>query len=71
MGTNWGVLNIEAHSKVINFVIPVVFNKLRRVECMYWSNKTVFDVRDMYRNLLHKVQLHVSTLDNGHFQVVH
>ena len=29
------------------FAIPVVFNKLIRVERMYWSNKTVFDVRDM------------------------
>jgi len=30
------------------FVIPVVLNKLIRLECMYWSNKTVFDGRDMY-----------------------
>jgi len=25
-----------------------VFNKLTRVECMYLSNTTVFDGRDMY-----------------------
>ena len=27
----------------ISFVIPVVFNKLIRVQCMYLSNTTLFD----------------------------
>ena len=31
----------------IRFVIPVVFNKLTRVHCMYWSNRTLFDGRDI------------------------
>jgi len=29
----------------MGFVIPVVFNKLTRVECMYLSNTTLFDGR--------------------------
>ena len=33
---------------VIRFVIPVVFNKLTRVQCMYRSNTTVFDGRCLY-----------------------
>jgi len=37
---------------------------------MYLSNTTLFDGRDMDRNLLHK-ELHVSALDSGHLQVVH
>jgi len=36
---------------------------------MYLSNKTLFNGRDMRRNLLHKEQLYVSALDNGHLQV--
>jgi len=39
------------------------------LECIYLSNTTLFDGRDMYRNLLHKEQLHVSALDIGHLQV--
>jgi len=35
---------------------------------MYLSNTNLFDGKDMYRNLLHKEQLHVSALDNGHLQ---
>ena len=30
---------------IIRFVIPVVFNKLVRVECMYLSNTTLFGGR--------------------------
>ena len=36
---------------------------------MYLSNTTLFDGRYMYRNLLHKEQVHVSVVDNGHLQV--
>ena len=39
---------------------------------MYLSNPTLFDGRYIYiyiYNLLHKEQLHVSALDNGHPQV--
>jgi len=34
---------------IIRFVITVVFNKRIRVECMYLSNTTLFDGRNMYR----------------------
>jgi len=34
---------------IIRFVIPVVFNKLIRVECMFLSNITLFDGRGIYR----------------------
>jgi len=47
-----------------------VFNKLIRAERMYLSNTTLFVV-DVYIILIHKVQLLVSALDNGHLQVVH
>jgi len=30
------------------FVIPVVFNKLTILQCMYLSNKTLFDSRSVY-----------------------
>ena len=41
--------NTTANSlKIIRFVIPVVFNKLIRVECMYWSNTTLFDGTGIY-----------------------
>ena len=33
------------------------------------SNTNLFDGKDTYRYLLHKEQLHVSALDNGHLQV--
>ena len=33
---------------IIRFVIPVVFNKLIRVECMYLSNTTLFDGTGIY-----------------------
>jgi len=57
---------------LIRFVIPVVFNKLIRVECMSWSNTTLFySMVEVYLHLLTKVQLHVSALDNSHLQVVH
>jgi len=36
------------HVSLISFVIPVVFNKLIRVKCMYLSNKTSFDGRGIY-----------------------
>jgi len=36
---------------------------------MYLSDTTLFDGKNMYRNLPHKVQLHVSALGNGHLQV--
>ena len=50
-----------------------------RVECMFLSNTTyfLFDGRDFLFDgrgvltLLPKVQLHVSTFDNSHLQVVH
>ena len=45
--------------------------KLIRVQCMYLSTTTLFDGRGVYIAVLHKVQLHVSALDNGHLQVVH
>ena len=34
--------------RFIRFVIPVVFNKLTRVEFMYLSNTTLFDGRGIY-----------------------
>jgi len=34
--------------KIIRVVIPVVFNELIRMECMYWYNTTLFDVRGIY-----------------------
>jgi len=40
------------------------------LECMYLSNTTIFDGRNMYRNIQHKEQLHASALDSGHLQVV-
>ena len=56
----------------IRFVIPVMFNKLIRVECMFFSNTTSFYLMvEVYLHLLPKVQLHVSALDNSHLQVVH
>jgi len=45
-------------------------SQVTRVERMYLPNTTVFMV-EVYIVLLHKVQLHVSALDNGHLQVVH
>jgi len=33
----------------MRFVIPVMFNKLTRVECMYLSNINLFDGGNMYR----------------------
>ena len=38
----------ESKRHVIRFVIPVVFNKLTRVECMYLSNTTLFDDTGIY-----------------------
>jgi len=47
----------------IRFVIPVVSNKLIRVECMFLSNTTLFYFMvQVYLHLLPKVQLHVSAL---------
>ena len=54
----------------MRFVIPVVFNKLIRVECTFLCNTTLFDGGGVF-TLLFKVQLHVSALDNSHLQVVH
>ena len=64
--------NINIIVRIIRFVIPVVFNKLIGVECMFLSNTTLFYlIVEVYLYLLPKVQLHVSTLDNSHLQVVH
>jgi len=41
------------------------------VYVLYLSNITLFDGSGIYIVLLHKVQLHVSALDNDHLQVVH
>jgi len=38
------------------------------MQSVYWSNTTTFTGIIYF---LHKVQLHVSVLDNGHLQVVH
>jgi len=50
-----------------------VFLQTNRVECMSYSNTTLFYLMvEMYLHLLlHKLQLHVSSLDNSHLQVVH
>jgi hypothetical protein len=57
---------------IIKFVIPVVFNKLIRVECIFLSNTTLFYLMvEVYLHLLPKVQLHILALDNSHIQVVH
>ena len=37
---------------------------------MYFSNTALFNDRGIY-SILHKVQQHVSALDNGHLKVVH
>ena len=42
-----------------------------RLQCIYWSNTTLFGGGGVYVVLLHKVQLYVSALENGHLQVVH
>jgi len=51
----------------MRFVIPVVFYEITNVECVYLSNTIIFIVKYI-KYFLHKVQLHVSALDNGHLQ---
>ena len=41
------------------------------VECFYSSNTTIYIYSIYIKYFLHKVQLHVSALDNGHLQAVH
>jgi len=40
--------NRKYEIKIISFVIPIVFNKLTTVQCMYLSNTTIFDCRGIY-----------------------
>ena len=54
---------------IMRFVIPVVFYEITNIQCVYWSDTTLFIGKTKY--LLHKGQLHVSALDNGHLQVAH
>jgi len=61
---------MKHQDKIISFVIPIVFNKLIRVECMFLSNTTLYDGKGVF-TLLPKVQLHVSAVDSSHLQVVH
>ena len=43
---------------------------ITNVQCVYSSNISIFIARYI-KYFLHKVQLYVSGLDNGHLQVVH
>jgi len=54
---------------IMRFLIPVVFYEITNVDCFYSNNTTIIIGRKKY--FLHKVQLHVSALDNGHLQVAH
>jgi len=49
----------------MRFVFPVVFYEKTNIECVFSSSTTIF-IGIIY--CLHKVQLHVSALDNGHYQ---
>jgi len=47
---HWALLcavSLNLSNLIISFIIPVLFNKLIRVECMYLSNTTLFDGRDI------------------------
>jgi len=62
---------ITSTGTIISFVIPIVFIiNYNGVNLL--SNTTIWwrDVYILYY-LLHREQLHVSALDNGHLQVVH
>jgi len=63
-------LGIQRAMRVRRIILTFVVC-LTRVECMYLSNATLFGGKRYVDNKLHKVQLHVSALDNGHLQVVH
>jgi len=45
-----------------------VFYEITNIQGVYWSDTSVFIGRIYF---MHKVQLHVSALDNGHLQVIH
>jgi len=47
-----------------------MFETVANVECVYWSNTTIFIGR-IQSFFLRRVQLHVSVLCNGYLQVVH
>jgi len=59
IGFNWGDLTLQTYrtttvssqSVIIRFIIPIVFNKLIRVGCMYLSNATcVRQVHTLHSN---------------------
>jgi len=57
------------NSAILRFVMPVVFYEITNVDCVCTGLTQLYLLVE-YNVFLHKIQLHVSALDNGHLQVV-